>query len=226
MNVMIALALAVGGLIVGFLLNPVITRLATHPRGANPLPPARHPLLGGPAWIGVVVAALMALMAVAIYRHYGLTLRALYWFAVAAVLVVTGAVDWKVRLIDVLVLLVATIAVLTAAPFVGIGLKNALLGAVIAGVVFIFFFMLARLMFPGPGVPFGLGDIYLAIFIGAALGLGHLGPALFYGVLMAGIASMVILAQRQMGRQLEPYLSYGTYLCLGTLLYMALWSPL
>jgi leader peptidase (prepilin peptidase)/N-methyltransferase len=226
MNVMIALALATGGLAIGFLLNPIITRIATDSRGANPLPPARHPLLGGPAWVGLAVAGLMALMAFAIYRDYGLTLRALYWFAVSAVLVVTGAVDWKVRLIDVLVVLVATVCVLVAAEFVGIGLKSALLGAVIAGIIFIFFFMLARVLFPGPGVPFGLGDVYLAIFIGAAVGLGNLAACLFYGVLMAGIAAIGILALRQMGRQIEPYLSYGTYLCLGALLFIAIWSPL
>ena len=226
MNIMIALALAVGGFAIGLSLNPLITRMATDPKGANPLPPARHPLLGGPAWVGVVVAGLMALMAVAIYRDYGLSPQALYWYAVSAVLVVTGAVDWKVRLIDVLVLLAATVLALVAAPFVGIGLKSALLGAVVAGIVFIFFFGLARMLFPGPGVPFGLGDVYLAIFIGAAVGIGNLGPCLFYGVLMAGIAAIVILALRQMGRQLEPYLAYGTYLCLGALLFIAIWSPL
>ena len=113
-----------------------------------------------------------------------------------------------------------------AAPFVGIGLKPALLGAVIAGIVFIFFFMLARLIYPGDGVPFGLGDVYLAIFIGASVGLNYLAAALFYGVLMAGVAAIGILALRQIGRQIQPYLSYGTYLCLGTLLFIAIWSPL
>lgn len=226
MNVLIMLGLALGGAGIGLLLNPLITRIATDPKAANPLPPVRYPLLGGPPWIGVVVAGLMGLMAAAIYQDYGLSLRALYWYSVVGVLVVTGAVDWKVRLIDVLILIVATLLALVGAPFLGVGLKAALLGAVVAGIVFVFFFLLARVMFPGPGVPFGLGDVYLAIFIGATVGIGHLAACLFYGVLMAGIAALVILGLRQMGREIEPYLSYGTYLCLGTLLFIVVWSPL
>ena len=226
MNIVVAVGVGVIGLGVGLALNPLITRLATDPKAANPLAPVRHPLLGGPTWIGIVVALLLSFMAVIIYAHYGLGFRAAYWFAVAAVLVVTGTVDWKVRLIDVFGLLGATLLALFAAPWNGIGLKSALLGTVIAGIIFIFFFILARFLFPGPGVPFGLGDVYLAMFIGAAVGIGHLGPSLFYGILMGGIAALGILVVRQIGRGGEPYLAYGTYLCLGTLLYIALWSPL
>jgi leader peptidase (prepilin peptidase)/N-methyltransferase len=226
MNIFVAAGLALGGLALGLLLNPLITRMSTDPKAANPLAPVRYALLGGPVWVGLVVAGLTSLMTVMIYRHYGLSIRALYWLAVSIVLIITGAVDWKVRLIDVFVLLGATLLALIAAPLIGMELKSALLGAVIAGIVFIFFFIIARLIYPGDGVPFGLGDVYLAIFMGAALGLQHFGSALFYGVLMAGVASIGILAIRQMGSNTEPYLSYGTYLCLGTLLYIVLWSPL
>jgi leader peptidase (prepilin peptidase)/N-methyltransferase len=226
MNIFVAAGLALGGFALGLLLNPLITRMATDPKAANPLAPVRYALLGGPAWLGLVVAGLMSLMTVMIYRYYGLSFRALYWLAVSIVLIITGAVDWKVRLIDVFVLLGATLLALIAAPLIGMELKLALLGAVIAGIVFIFFFIVARLIYPGDGVPFGLGDVYLAIFMGAALGLQHFGSALFYGVIMGGVAAIGVLAIRQMGSNTEPYLSYGTYLCLGTLLYIILWSPL
>lgn len=226
MNILVAVGLGVAGFILGLLLNPLITRMATDPKAANPLAPVRYPLLGGPEWVGLVVAGLMSLMTVMIYRHYGLTFRALYWLAVSVVLIVTAAIDWKVRLIDVFVLLGATLLAIVASPFVGMSLKSSLLGAVVGGIVFIFFFILARLLYPGDGVPFGLGDVYLAIFMGAAVGLGHFGPALFYGVIMGGVAAIAILAARQMGSKSEPYLSYGTYLCLGMLLYIILWSPL
>lgn len=226
MNILVAAGLALSGFVLGLLLNPLITRMSTDPKAANPLAPVRHPLLGGPAWVGLAVAALTSLMTVMIYRHYGLSFRALYWLTVSLVLIVTGAVDWKVRLIDVFVLLGATLLAIITAPLIGMDLKDILLGAVVAGMVFIFFFILARLLYPGDGVPFGLGDVYLAIFMGAAVGLKHFGPALFYGVIMGGVAAIAILAARQMGSDSEPYLSYGTYLCLGTLLYIIVWSPL
>lgn len=226
MNILVAAGLGVAGFVLGLLLNPLITRMATDPKAANPLAPIRHPLLGGPAWVGWVVAGLTGLMTVMIYRHYGLSFRALYWLAVSTVLIVTAAIDWKVRLIDVFVLLAATLLAIIATPLLGMSLKASLLGAVIGGIVFIFFFIIARLLYPGEGVPFGLGDVYLAIFMGAAVGLNHFGPALFYGVLMGGVAAIGILAARQMGSKTEPYLAYGTYLCLGMLLYIILWSPL
>jgi leader peptidase (prepilin peptidase)/N-methyltransferase len=71
-------------------------------------------------------------------------------------------------------------------------------------------------------VPFGLGDVYLAIFIGAAVGLLNLAPALFYGMLLAGVVSAGILIARRAGRPTPTYIAYGSYLCLGTLLFITL----
>ena len=210
------------GLGLGAGLNPIITHLATDPKAANPLGTPRHPLLGAPTWVGIVVMVMMAAMSVILYLRLGLNWRIAYWMFISAVLIVVAAMDWKVRLIDVLVLLGATLVALVAAAFVGVGFKAALLGSVVAGIVFIGFFILAILMFPGNGVPFGLGDVYLAVFIGAVVGLSSLGVALFYGMLMAGAAAIAMLAARQMGKSDELYLSYGTYLCLGVLLFLAM----
>jgi leader peptidase (prepilin peptidase)/N-methyltransferase len=84
--------------------------------------------------------------------------------------------------------------------------------------------LLGRLLFPTTAVPFGMGDVYLAIFIGAAVGLTNLGPAILYGILMAGVASVVIVfAKHVLNRKDMPvYISYGSYLCLGTILYILL----
>jgi leader peptidase (prepilin peptidase)/N-methyltransferase len=83
---------------------------------------------------------------------------------------------------------------------------------------------MARLLFPGTAVPFGAGDVYLAIFIGAAVGLTNLGPAILYGILMAGIASAVIVFAKHVLKRgdMPTYISYGSYLCLGTILYILL----
>jgi leader peptidase (prepilin peptidase) / N-methyltransferase len=68
--------------------------------------------------------------------------------------------------------------------------------------------------------------VYLAVFIGAAVGLIHLGPALFYGILIAGIvAGGYVVADKLLRLPNVPrYISYGTYLCLGTIAYVLLWG--
>ena len=86
-------------------------------------------------------------------------------------------------------------------------------------------FALARLLFPAASSPFGLGDVYLAIFIGAAVGLTNLMPALLYGMLLAGAFSAALLVMRLAGRRNIPqYISYGTFLCMGALGFLLLRS--
>ena len=66
---------------------------------------------------------------------------------------------------------------------------------------------------------------YLGIFIGAAVGLTNLLPSLFYGMVMAGIFSAVLIVAKRAGRPNVPeYISYGTFLCLGALGHLVLWG--
>ena len=170
----------------------------------------------------LLVAAAMALF----YLRYGLTIPFLYLTFVALVLVLTGAIDWLHRSIYTFVILGAALVALAASFAIPHhSFLSALLGALLAGFVFAIFFALARLLFPSTAVPFGLGDVYLAIFIGAAVGLLHLMPAIFYGMVLAGVFSVVLLGLRAIGRPNVPqYISYGTFLCLGALGYLMLWG--
>jgi leader peptidase (prepilin peptidase)/N-methyltransferase len=160
------------------------------------------------------------------YVRYGFSASFFYLAFVMAVLMITGAIDWLHRSIYTFVILGATLIVLpTASVIPHHNFLNALLGALVAGFVFALFFALARLLFPRAASPFGLGDVYLGIFIGAAVGLLDLLPTLFYGMLLAGIFSAALLVLRRTGRPNVPqYISYGTFLCLGTLLYLLLWG--
>jgi leader peptidase (prepilin peptidase)/N-methyltransferase len=160
------------------------------------------------------------------YARYGFSASFFYLAFVMMVLIITGAVDWLHRSIYTFVILGATLIVLPAASLIPHhNFLNALLGALVAGFVFALFFALARLLFPRAASPFGLGDVYLGIFIGAAVGLLDLLPALFYGMLLAGIFSAALLVGRRTGRPNVPqYISYGTFLCLGTLIYVVLWG--
>lgn len=223
---MLSALVIVVGIAIGFGLNPWITQIATDPKAANPLPTPRHPLLGGPTWVGLLIAATSGLMAWICYRDYGLSLRGIYWYAMSLVFIVIGAVDWKVRLIDVLLVLIATIVALIGSAFLTISFKASLIGALIAGLLFLLFFAGSILLYPDTDAPFGLGDVYLAFLMGAAVGWGHLGAVLMYGMGLAGIASLGILVVRQIRGEGTLYIAYGTYLCLGVLLYMIKSGPL
>jgi leader peptidase (prepilin peptidase)/N-methyltransferase len=173
-------------------------------------------------WVYPLVELLSALSLLRLYQIYGLRPVFYYLAFVCAVLIVTGAIDWLHRYIYTVVILGGAIVALAAWPLLGLDWRLAALGALVAGFIFIGFYLLARLLFPAAGVPFGLGDVYLAIFIGAAVGLLNLGPALFYGMLMAGLASVAILVARRAGRPTPTYIAYGSYLCLGVILFIIL----
>ncbi len=173
-------------------------------------------------WIYPLVELLSGLALLRLYLLYGLTPAFYYLAFVCVVLIITGAIDWLYRYIYTVVILSGVVVALVAWPLLGLDWHLAALGALAGGFMFLVFYLLARLLFPGDGVPFGLGDVYLAIFIGAAVGLLNLGSALFYGMVMAGVASVGILVARRFGRATPTYIAYGSYLCLGVILFIAL----
>lgn len=234
----------IAGLLLGTLLNIVIIRLPREgkltgwPRCTRTgaplalwqlLPVAGWLLQRGRAsdgrrlhWIYPVVELLTGLMLLRAYQLYGFSPAFAYLVFVSAVLIVTGAIDWLHRYIYTFVILGGALIAMIVGPLVGLDWRGVLLGALFAGVAFLILFVLAQFLFPGKSAPFGLGDVYLAIFIGAAVGLGNLTPALFYGMLMAGVVSAGILIARRQGRNTTEYISYGTYLCLGVLFFIAI----
>lgn len=172
-------------------------------------------------WIFPLVELLTAVTLVLLHQRYGLTAAFWYLGFVCTVLIVTGAIDWLHRFIYTFVILGAALLALVIGPIAGMNLPSVLLGALVAGASFIAFYLLARMLFPGHAAPFGLGDVYLGVFIGAAVGLGHLASALFYGMLMAGIVALVIVFGRHLfKRDMPTYISYGSYLCLGVIVYV------
>lgn len=173
-------------------------------------------------WIYPAVELLTGLTLLQLYLLYGLSDAFFYLAFVCAVLIVTGAIDWLYRYIYTFVILGSALAALVIGPLVGMDWRNLVVGALAGGFVFLIFYVAARMIFPSAGVPFGMGDVYLAIFIGAVVGLLNLAAALFYGMLMAGIVSAGILIARRAGRPTPTYISYGTYLCLGAILFIAI----
>jgi leader peptidase (prepilin peptidase)/N-methyltransferase len=146
---------------------------------------------------------------------------------VCIVLIVTGAIDWTHRFIYTFVILGAAVLALLAhlvAPDTMPGMDglDALIGMIAAGIAFMLLYLLANIMFPGKSVPFGMGDVFLAVFIGAAVGMHRLAPTLVYGMLMAGVvAGGIVIGKYALRRRDMPeYMPYGTYLCLGAIVYL------
>jgi leader peptidase (prepilin peptidase) / N-methyltransferase len=217
------------GLGIGTLLNFVIAReLPGFRRGAQ----LRRvdgsvgwiPILGSflcREWVGLAVELVTGLMALTLFLRYGLNPRSLVLFGGSLVLINTAAIDFKIRMIDTLVLVIAMVAALLLAPLNEIGWLRSVLGMALAGIFFFFLYVLARVLFRGVAVPFGLGDIYLGAFIGALVGVMALPTALFYGIALGGGVALVLIVLRTLGRKAPQYIAYGTFLCLGTLLYLA-----
>ncbi|MGQ9828966.1 MAG: prepilin peptidase [Roseiflexus sp.] len=163
---------------------------------------------------------------VLLYLRYHVSISLIYNAVVAAVLIVTGAIDWQHRLIYTLPTLGATLlAIFVSFAVPSHSLLNALAGLLVAGFLFVIFYVLAKVLFPSHRAPFGLGDVYLGMFIGAALGLTNLPGALLYGMLLAGVFSAALVVLRHIGKHNTPqYISYGTFLCVGALLYLLIWG--
>ncbi|NTW00550.1 MAG: prepilin peptidase [Oscillochloris sp.] len=171
-------------------------------------------------WVYPLVELIYGLALLRIYQIYGLGADFFYLAFICAVLIVTGAIDWLHRWIYTFIILGAALVALVVGPLVGMNWRNIVMGALAAGFFFMLLFLLARFLFPSHNAPFGLGDVYLAIFIGATVGITNLAQALFYGMLMAGIVSTGIILARRIGRPTPDYISYGSYLCLGAVIFI------
>jgi leader peptidase (prepilin peptidase)/N-methyltransferase len=173
-------------------------------------------------WVALAVDVVTVAMTTALWHTYGWSARFVLLLLATVVLIHTAAVDWKVRLIDTLVMLGATLAALVFAPLLAGTWLNALLGVLVAAMVFVLLFMLARILYPGQHAPFGLGDVYLGMFIGALVGITDVGAALLYGIVLAGLASVMLLVAHGYRQARHMPIAYGAFLCMGVLLHLVL----
>lgn len=173
-------------------------------------------------WIYPLIELLTATVMTLLWNRYSFSPLFFYLACICSVLIVTGAIDWLYRYIYTFVILGGVLVALVVGPIVQYAsLLAAVIGAIVAGLMFVLFYALGRVLFRGVAVPFGLGDVYLAIFIGAIVGVTQLGPTLLAGILLAGAVSAFILIAKALRLPNMPtYISYGTYLCLGAIFYI------
>jgi len=97
-------------------------------------------------------------------------------------------------------------------------LNIAIVNGIIAGAIGFAFFFIIFLINPGG---MGMGDIKLAFLIGLATGLPLFVVALLIGILLGGLAAIILLVFLKKGR--KDVIPYGTFLALGPIITL-LWG--
>jgi leader peptidase (prepilin peptidase) / N-methyltransferase len=152
-----------------------------------------------------LVEALTAALAVACVAVFGLTAYAALAFGFCAVLVTLSVIDARLRTVPDRIVLPAAAGTLVAHTLIDPSPEWALAAVGASGFLF-----LAALAYP-KGL--GLGDVKLALLLGAMLG-ATVTVGLMVGLLAALVPAVALVARhgsaaRKMGVPLVPFLSFG-----------------
>ncbi len=163
------------------------------PQCASPIPWRR-------LWVELGTMATWALLGIRF--DPGLHLAGALFYT--AVLIVVTVTDLEHRLIPNRVVYPAiAVALLMSAVDPTISPLQALAGALLGFGLFLVFAIIGR-------GALGMGDVKLAAFLGAALGLPVVLIALIGGIMLGGVISAALLVTRRVG--LKSYIPYGPFL--------------
>jgi prepilin signal peptidase PulO-like enzyme (type II secretory pathway) len=230
------------GLVVGFVVNVVATRLAAHrplfgplhcTRAHHPvtwaqaLPVAGYLLQGGRcsacgkriSFSYPLVELATAVLFVFDYLLEGFGLPFVFHASYMALLMLVLVIDWKHR--DIYLAVIAAgcgIALLGSFVLPGVTPWGALIGAGVAGLFFLLAYIAAKLIFPKIEEPLGAGDILLALMMGLMLGWPNIVGALLIGPLIAGAVAILLLVSRR--SKLGDFMPYGVALCVAAILFL------
>lgn len=138
-----------------------------------------------------------------------------------APLLTTLATDLLARLVYPLVLLPGWLLALGLAATGPGGVTGSLVASAVAGGAAALLALLAGRLWPDAAeTPLGEGEIFIAAAAGAMLGPERTLPALFAGMVLGAVVAGLLLATRR--REGEDVLPYGAFLCLATLMALAL----
>ena len=156
------------------------------------------------------VELVTAILVTACVLAFGLTFEAALAAFFCAVLVAISAVDLEHRIVPNRIVLPATAVMLPAHTLIDPSPQWALAALGASGFLF-----LAVLAYPAG---MGMGDVKLALLMGAALGK-LVAPALMIGMVSALLPAVVLLARhgsaaRKMGIPFAPFLAFGSLVAL------------
>jgi prepilin signal peptidase PulO-like enzyme (type II secretory pathway) len=179
-------------------------------------PNCASPMGRRPLWVEVSTAALFALLPSLIANPLNLAIYSFY----VAVLILVIVIDLEYRLILHVVTFPATLfAVLAAFVLTDNSWPSALLGAATGYIFFLLAYWLGKALF-GAGA-LGFGDVTLAMMMGAMLGFHRILFTLVFAILLAAVASLLLLLSGRV--KLRSYMAYGPYLALAAI-FMIMWG--
>ena len=204
-------AVGVAGAVLGIAADRFATRWPEHDPEEADEHPAGRPI----GWRTLVVAAFgTAAAAVLVVRFLDDPLALALFGAWSITLVVGLATDLAQRLLpDPLTLPAIPVALVFAASGLNPLVGPDLLPAAAVAIVIPAALYLPSLLF-GAGA-FGLGDVKLLVTVGLMLGARLAFSGLLFGLLVAGVVLLVLLAARRIGRR--SYVPFGPFLILGAL---------
>jgi leader peptidase (prepilin peptidase)/N-methyltransferase len=186
------------GAVLGLVLTVIVERWPQgRPDRGTPLPGWLLPLAG---------ATTLLLLALAVPDAAG-RMAAAGW---VAVLLLLAALDLRTRLVPNIIVFPALVVALIAGPA---GTGPAIGGALVGLLFFGALAWLGTRFYSAP--PLGMGDVKLAVLLGAIVGIAYVWPAVLLGMLLAGAAAAVLLATHAVDRQVT--LPYGSFLAVAGL---------
>jgi leader peptidase (prepilin peptidase)/N-methyltransferase len=218
---MLNLIFLFAGLLAGVAINTLADYL---PSSSTPLRPQwaswRWSARKRPLLVFVCTAVLFAILPSLIQNTIDLIVNSFH----ISVLILIIVTDLEHKLIFDLVTYPATAVALLTSFIVSSeenSIRLALVGAVVGFVIFFLFYWIAQLIYgPGRGA-LGAGDVKLAMLMGAMLGFHRIFFALFLGVMLGGVITLLLLLSRRVGRQTA--LPYGQYLAMAGII-MLIWG--
>ena len=203
-------------LLVGLVAGVVINTLADFlPSSSTPLSPQwrtwgwsqrKRPLL-----VLVSTAVLFFLLPLWLTVLVDLIFNSIY----IAILILIIVTDLEHKLIYNVITYPSTVLAIIGSNFVSSdenSLGLSLVGAAVGFVIFFVLYQLAKLIYGSDRIPLGMGDVKLAMMMGAMLGFHRIFFALFWGIILGGAITVLLLLTRRVSRQSA--LPYGQYLAL------------
>lgn len=199
------------GLLSGVLVNRAADALTVH----RVLPGAPNALRAP------VILAVNAVAFAIVWTRDGagiqLLLHLIYTFIFLLVLVI----DFEHRLILNVVILPAILFAALASPISQLGFALSLLGGVAAFAIVFAIYILApifsRLRRHTLAVPFGFGDVKLAVFMGIVTGFSGVFHAILYAIILGGVGAILFLTYQLIAHRrlaLSAAIPYGPFFCI------------
>jgi leader peptidase (prepilin peptidase)/N-methyltransferase len=245
--VVYSVAVFLAGLIAGFFINVVATRLAADRPFLGPLRCTRAahsitllqalPVIGYLRQAGrcstcgkrlsisyPLLEAATGLLFVVEFLVDGWGLAYLFHALYIVFLMLVLIVDWKHRDIYLTVIAAGSVIALGGSLLLpSVSILGAVIAAAVSGGFFAVAYILARLIFPKIEEPLGAGDILLALMMGLMLGFPNIVGALLVGPLIAGAAAILLLVSRR--SKFGDFMPYGVALCASAILFIIYPTP-